>query len=68
MRGYYLNFSNLNEEAQNQLICDAESDYLETIGEEELRQEAENMNIDFESLLRERAERHMYNFDFIFNV
>lgn len=69
MKGYYyLNFSDLSEEAQNQLMEDSKDDLLDEDGEDTIREEAKQMNIDYETLLQERAERHMNSFDFVFNV
>lgn len=65
---YYLNFSDLKEEAQEQLIQDAIDDLEERDGIEELQQEAEEMNVDYDTFIREKAERHIYNFDFVFNI
>lgn len=69
MKGYYyLNFSNLNEETQQQILEDAKDDLIEEYGEETLQEEADDMNIDIDTYLTEKAERHMYSFDFVFNV
>mgnify|MGYP000894293486 FL=1 len=69
MKGYYyLNFSDLSEEAQEQLLRDAIEDLIEEEGLENLREEASVMNIDFDTFIRERAERHMYSFNFVFNI
>lgn len=69
MKGYYyLNFSDLNEEAQSQLLQDARDDLIEEYGEDVLKEEANNMNISYDTLLTERAESHMYSFDFVFNI
>lgn len=65
---YYLNFSDLNEESQNQLLQDTKDDLIEEYGEDLLKEEAENMNIDYETLITEKVERHMYSFNFVFNI
>lgn len=65
---YYLNINDLNEEAQQRLIEDAIADLEERDGIEELQQEAKEMNIDYDVFIREMAERHIYNFNFVFNV
>ena len=39
-----------------------------TEGKEVLKADAKAMNIDYETYITEKAERHMYNFDFIFHV
>lgn len=65
---YYLNFIDLSEDAQDRLLQDARDDLIEEYGENVLKEEAENMNIDYETYITERAERHMYSFDFVFNI
>lgn len=65
---YYLNFSDLNEDAQTRLIQDAIDDLEERDGREELEREAKEMSIDYDTFIEERAERHIYNFDYVFNV
>lgn len=65
---YYLNFSDLNEETQARLIQEAIDDLEERDGKEELEQEAKEMNIDYDTFIEERAERHIYNFDYVFNI
>ena len=53
MKGYYyLNFSDLSEEAQEQLLRDAIEDLIEEEGLENLREEARMMNIDFDTFIR----------------
>lgn len=61
---YYLNFSDLSEEAQQQLFEDAKAD----LDQDELKEEAEQMNISFDTLLGERAQQHIYTFNYVFNV
>jgi len=69
MKGYYyLNFNDLSREAQEQLIRDAIEDLIEKEGLETLQEEARLMNIDFDTFITERAQRHMHTFNFVFNV
>ncbi|HHX79108.1 MAG TPA: hypothetical protein GX695_05105 [Acholeplasmataceae bacterium] len=68
MEKYYLNFSNLNEETQDIIMQDVIHDLEVTEGKEILEADAKTMNIDYETYITEKAERHLYNFDFIFNV
>lgn len=58
----------MNNEAQEELLNNAIEDLINTYGEEELREEAEDMNIDYWTFIREKAESHMYSFDFVFNI
>lgn len=39
-----------------------------TEGREILEADAKAMNIDYETYITEKAERHLYNFDFIFII
>ena len=65
MKGYYyLTFSDLNEEAQQTMLDIARED----LDSKELRREAKYMNMDYEQLLQEKAESHIYTFNFVFNV
>ena len=69
MKGYYyLNFSNLNEETQDIIVQDAIHDLEITEGKETLEAEAEDMGIDYDTFITEKAERHMHSFDFVFNI
>ena len=68
MSTYYLNFNNLNEETQDIIMQDTIHDLEVTEGKEILETDAKAMNIDYETYITEKAERHLYNFDFIFNV
>lgn len=66
MKKYYLNFSNLNEETQDIIMQKAIDDLEMTEGKEVLKAEAKAMNIDYETYIEEKADEHLYNFDFIF--
>ena len=68
MGTYYLNFSNLNKETQDIIIQDTIHDLEVTEGKEVLEADAKAMNIDYETYITEKAERHLYNFDFIFRI
>lgn len=57
MSYYYLNFHDLNEEAQHEIMINAYDIVKE-----------ENPEIKEDSILWEKAEREMYNFDFVFNI
>ena len=60
----YLNFSDLTEEIQIEILEIAK----DKIDSDELRQEAKDMNIDYDTLLHERAERELYSLNFSFSV
>lgn len=63
---YYLNFTDLSEEAQEEMIEEAVED-LEKDGNKDLEKEAELMKLNYDVFIRERAESHMRTFDFVFN-
>lgn len=66
MNRIYINFGDLNEEKQNEILQLA----IEEIeNDEEQIKEINNIwpdNVD--EIVRERAERALYSFDYIFNV
>lgn len=63
--GYiYINFGDLTPEKQNELT-DCARDRLDM---DELRQEAEDMNYDFDVLVQERTDRELYSLDCEFNI
>ena len=63
----YLNYSNLNEETQTQLLENSKMEIQERFGDD-IRRYADENHIDFEKMLEEEAQRNLYNYDFIFNM
>ncbi|TXD73291.1 hypothetical protein [Aequorivita antarctica] len=63
----YLNYSNLNEETQTQLLKNSKEEIQERFGDD-IRNYAEKHNIDFERMLDEEAQRNLYSYDFVFNI
>lgn len=67
MRDIYINFSDLNEEAQN---------YILEMAADEIRQDADQIReiistygrASLDEIIRERAERNIYEYNYIFNV
>ncbi|MDP2692920.1 MAG: hypothetical protein Q8O88_04745 [bacterium] len=63
----YLNYSNLNEETQKQLLEDSKKEIEERFGND-IRQYAIKNQIDFDKMLEEEAQRNLYSYDFVFNM
>ncbi|SRX74709.1 hypothetical protein [Aequorivita antarctica] len=63
----YLNYSNLNEETQTQLLKNSKEEIQERFGDD-IRNYAEKHNIDFETMLDEEAQRNLYSYDFVFVI
>ena len=64
----YLTFSDLNDEAQSRVMEFSKEELIYEEGEEVLRREAKEMNIDYDQYLGERAERNLYSLDVEFNI
>jgi len=56
----YLNFTDLNEEAQNRLLEDSKKDV-------EMKQVKENYTC-FETMIEEEAQRNLYSYTYVFNI
>ena len=63
----YLNYSNLNEETQNQLLENSKKEIEERFGDD-IRNYADENHIDFEKMLEEEAQRNLYSYDFVFVI
>ncbi len=63
----YLNYSNLNEETQTQLLENSKMEIQERFGDD-IRNYAVKNHIDFETMLEEEAQRNLYSYDFVFNM
>lgn len=65
-RTIYLTFSDLNDDAQTEVMSIAENNIRE---DDEQMAEIKAMNPDMvDEIVRERAERELYGMEFIFNV
>lgn len=64
-RWFYLNFTDLSEETQEEIMDIARQNVLEEDKEEIIEMYGEDR---LEEIVRERAERELYNMDFVFNV
>ncbi|PHR10501.1 MAG: hypothetical protein COA40_14265 [Aequorivita sp.] len=63
----YLNYSNLNEETQKQLLKNSKKEIQERFGDD-IRNYADKNHIDFETMLEEEAQRNLYSYDFVFSI
>ncbi len=63
----YLNYSNLNEETQTQLLENSKMEIQERFGDD-IRNYADENHIDFDKMLEEEAQRNLYSYDFVFNM
>lgn len=64
-RQIYLNFSDLSEETQEEIISIAKDNVLEEDEEEIIEMYGKDR---LDEIVRERAERELYRMDFVFNV
>lgn len=64
-RTIYLNFSDLTEEAREEIMCIAKNNVLESDKEDIIEEYGEDM---LETIVSERAERELNNINFIFNA
>jgi hypothetical protein len=63
----YLNYSNLNEETQKQLLEDSKKEIQERFGDD-IRRYADSHHISFDKMLEEEAQRNLYSYDFVFVI
>ncbi|WP_417237315.1 hypothetical protein [Bizionia paragorgiae] len=63
----YLNYSNLNEETQTQLLENSKKEIQERFGVD-IRNYADENHIDFDKMLEEEAQRNLYSYDFVFII
>lgn len=63
----YLNYSNLNEETQTQLLENSKKEIEERFGDD-IRNYADKNHIDFDTMLEEEAQRNLYSYDFVFII
>lgn len=63
----YLNYSNLNEETQTQLLENSKKEIQERFGDD-IRNYADENHIDFDKMLEMEAQRNLYSYDFVFII
>ena len=64
----YIKFSDLSQEKQTELLDMAKDDIIYAIVEKQLKEEAKGMGIDYEVYLTQKAESHLYSYDYTFNI
>lgn len=62
----YLNFTHLDDKAQQYLLSLSKSDMENNYGAQ-LKRYAQKNDIDYESLLEEEAQRNLYAYEYVFN-
>jgi hypothetical protein len=63
----YLNFTDLNEEAQNRLLEASKKDVERKFGNSIRKYVKENYSC-FETMIEEEAMRNLYSYKYIFNI
>ncbi|MCL6266374.1 hypothetical protein [Flagellimonas myxillae] len=63
----YLNFTNLDEETQQQLMTVSKKDIERKFGLD-LKRYAKRNNVDYQSLLETEAQRNLYTFKYVFKI
>ena len=63
----YLNFTDLNEEAQNRLLTTSKKDGKRKFGDSLRKYLSENYT-SLETILEEEAQRNLYSYTFVFNI
>ena len=63
----HLNFSDLNEEAQERILESSKKDVTNKFGKEIQRYAKEN-RADFETMIEEEAMRNLYSFQYHFKI
>ncbi len=63
----YLNYNNLDETTQNQLLQDSKSDVEQKFGDD-LKSYAEKHHLDYNTILEEEAIKNLYSYQYVFNI
>ncbi|MDR5591641.1 hypothetical protein [Christiangramia sp. SM2212] len=63
----YLNYSDLNEEAQNRLLKNSKRDVGQKFGND-IRRYAKEHCLNFKTMLEEEAMRNLYSYNYVFNI
>ena len=63
----YLNYSNLDNETQQRLLLASNKDVECQFGDT-LKSYAKEKHLDYDTLLEEEAQRHLYSYDYVFNI
>lgn len=63
----YINYSDLNEEAQNRLLENSKSDVEQKFGKN-IQRYAKEQGINFKTMIEEKAMRNLYSYTYVFNI
>jgi len=63
----YLNYSDLNEEAQNRLLENSKWDVEQKFGDD-IRRYAKEHRVNFKTMIEEEAMRNLYSYTYVFNI
>ena len=63
----YLNYNNLDEKTQENLIADSKKEIEQQFGEQ-LKNYAKENHLNYETLLQEEAIRNLYNYRYVFAI
>lgn len=63
----YLNYSDLNEEAQDRLLESSKKDVEHKFGDD-IRKYAKRHCTNFENMIEEEAMRNLYSYTYVFNI
>ncbi len=63
----YLNYNNLDEQTQEQLITVSKGDIEQQFGQQ-LKNYAKEHHLNYETLLQEEAIRNLYNYNYVFSI
>lgn len=63
----YLNYTNLDKETQERLLSMSKEEVENRFGKQ-LKNYAQQQDVNYDILLEEEAIRNLYNYDFVFNM
>jgi hypothetical protein len=63
----YLNYTDLNEEAQERLLQNSKRDVEQRFGDD-IKAYAEAHHTNYDTMLEEEAIRNLYSYQFVFNI
>lgn len=63
----YLNYTNLDKETQERLLLMSKKEVENRFGNQ-LKNYAQQQDVNYDTLLEEEAIRNLYNYDFVFNM
>ncbi|HEX9827737.1 MAG TPA: hypothetical protein VGA80_14145 [Flavobacteriaceae bacterium] len=63
----YLNYTDLNEEAQERLLQNSKRDVEQKFGDD-IKTYAQAHHINYDTMLEEEALRNLYTYQFVFNI